>query len=129
MEKAVDRFLAAIKKIIIQAIDWLFWFISFAWNWSFGQISRALDQTFQTLPDWKAVLYALLVVLLLYIAYLVIPRIVGSVLAIFRAIWAFLETLFKIAIDMVWYVLIAYGIALVINTFKAAAIVGKMPWQ
>ena len=30
---------------------------------------------------------------------------------------------------MVWYILAAYGIALVINTIKVGTIFGSMPWQ
>ena len=81
------------------------------------------------LPDWKAFLYLLLVALLLYMAYLVIPRILEAIVGIFSAIWRLVETLVKIAVDMVWYILVAYGIALVINSFSAGAILGKMPWQ
>ena len=125
----MDQFLAALKRIIIQAIDWLFWLISLGWNWSFGQISSALNLRFQTLPDWKALLYAVLVVLLLYMAYLVIPRILAAIVAIFSAVWGLVETLVRIAIDMVWYILIAYGLALAINTFNVGVLVGKMPWQ
>ena len=125
----MDQFLAGLKRIIVQGIDWLFWLITFAWNWSFGQISRALNVNFQSLPDWKALLYIALVFLLLYMAYLMLPRILGAVVAIFRAIWALVETLVGIAVDMVWYVLIAYGIALAINTFKVGTLIGKMPWQ
>jgi hypothetical protein len=125
----MDQFLAALKQIIIQAIDWLFWLISWGWNWSIGQISRALNLRFQSLPDWKALLYAVLVVLLLYMAYLVIPRILAAIVAIFRAVWGLVETIVRIAIDLVWYILIAYGIALAINTFNVGALIGKMPWQ
>ena len=125
----MDQFLSGLKRIIIQGIDWLFWLIAFAWNWSFGQISRALNVNFQSLPDWKALLYIVLVLLLLYMAYLMLPRILGAVVTIFRAIWALFETLVGIAVDMVWYVLIAYGIALAINAFKVGALIGTMPWQ
>ena len=125
----MDQFLSGLKKIIIQGIDWLFYFISLLWNWSFGQISRALNNSFQALPDWKAILYVLLVTLLLYMAYLVIPRILESIIGIFSAIWRLVDTLVKIAVDMMWYILIAYGIALAINTLKAGTIFGKMPWQ
>ena len=71
----------------------------------------------------------MLVALLLYMAYLVIPRILAAIVGIFTAIWHLVETLVKIAIDMVWYILVAYGVALAINTLKAGAIFGKMPWQ
>lgn len=125
----MDQFLAALKRIIIQGIEWLFWFISVAWNWSFGQISRALNNSFQSLPDWKALLYLVLVALLLWMAYLVIPRILGALMVIFRAIWGLVETLMQIVVDMIWYILLAYGIALAINTLKLGAVVGKMPWQ
>ncbi len=125
----MEQFLAALKRIIIQGIDWLFWIITFVWNWSFGQISRALNLSIQTLPDWKALLYIALVVLLLYMAYMVIPRILASIVGIFRAIWSLVETLLKIAVDMVWYLLAAYAIALVINTIKVGTIFGKLPWQ
>ena len=125
----MEQFLAALKRIIIQGIDWLFWLIAFLWNWSFGQISRALNLSIQTLPDWKALLYIALVVLLVYMAYVVIPRILVAIVAIFRAIWNLVETLLKIAVDMAWYILAAYGIALAINTIKVGTIFGKMPWQ
>ena len=125
----MEQFLGALKRIIIQGIDWLFWLVTFVWNWSFGQISRALNLSIQTLPDWKALLYILLVVLLLYMAYMVIPRILAAIVGIFRAIWSLVETLVKIAVDMVWYILAAYGIALVINTVKVGTIFGKLPLQ
>ena len=123
----MEQFLGALKRIIIQGIDWLFWLVTFVWNWSFGQISRALNLSIQTLPDWKALLYILLVVLLLYMAYMVIPRILAAIVGIFGAIWSLVETLIKIAVDMVWYILAAYGIALVINTVKVGTILGKLP--
>ncbi len=129
MGGAMDQFLAALKRIIIQGIDWLFWLIALVWHWTFGQVARALSMDFQSLPDWKAVLYIVLALLLLYMAYHVLPRIVGAIVSIFRAIWGLVETLVGIAVDMLWYILIAYGIALAINTFKVGAIVGKMPWQ
>lgn len=125
----MDQFLSALKRIIIQAIDWLFWLIALGWSWTFGQISRALSLNVQSLPDWKAVLYIALVLLLLVMAYMVLPRILSAVMAIFRAIWALVETLVGIVVDMVWYILIAYGIALAINTLKIGPLVGKMPWQ
>ena len=125
----MDQFLSALKRIIIQGLDWLFWLIALVWNWSFGQISRALNLPFQSLPDWKAVAYIALAALLLLMAYMVIPRILGAIVGIFRAIWSLVETLVKIAVDMMWYILAAYGIALIINTFRGGAIVGKMPWQ
>ena len=125
----MDQFLTGLKKIIVQGIDWLFYLISLIWNWSFGQISRALNNSFKALPDWKVFLYILLVALLIYMAYLVIPRILEAIVGIFSAIWRLVETLVKIAVDMVWYILVAYGIALVINSFSAGAILGKMPWQ
>ena len=125
----MEQFLAALKRIIIQGIDWLFWLVTFVWNWSFGQISRALNLSIQTLPDWKALLYIALVLLLLYMAYVVIPRILAAIVGIFRAIWSLVETLLAIAVDMLWYILAAYGIALVINTIKVGTIFGKMPWQ
>ena len=125
----MEQFLGALKRIIIQGIDWLFWLVTFVWNWSFGQISRALNLSIQTLPDWKALLYILLVVLLLYMAYMVIPRVLAAIVGIFGAIWSLVETLIKIAVDMVWYILAAYGIALVINTVKVGTIFGKLPLQ
>ena len=124
----MEQFLGALKRIIIQGIDWLFWLVTFVWNWSFGQISRALNLSIQTLPDWKALLYILLVVLLLYMAYMVIPRILAAIVGIFRAIWSLVETFVKTAVDIVWYILAAYGIALVINTVKVGAIFGNLPW-
>lgn len=123
----MEQFLGALKRIIIQGIDWLFWLVTFVWNWSFGQIARALNLSIQTLPDWKALLYILLVVLLLYMAYMVIPRVLAAIVGIFSAIWSLVETLVKIAVDMVWYILAAYGIALVINTVKVGTILGKLP--
>ena len=125
----MDQFLAGLKRIIIQGLDWLFWLIALVWNWSFGQISRALNLNIQSLPDWKALLYIALVTLLIYMAYLILPRILGAIVAIFRAIWALVETLIGVAVDLMWYILVAYGIALVINTFKAGTLIGKMPWQ
>lgn len=128
-ERPVEQFLAAIRKIIIQAIDWLFWAIALVWSWSFGQFSRALSQPFRSLPDWKAILYILLVALLLYIAYLAIPRILAAILAIFRAVMALLETLVRIVLDLIWYIVVAYGIALAITTVKVGTLFTKMPWQ
>ena len=125
----MEQFLSALKRIIIQGIDWLFWLISLGWNWSFGQISRALNQNFQSLPDWKALLYIALVAILFYMAYLVIPRILGAIVVIFRAIFGLVEMLVKIAVDMVWFIVIAYGVALIMNTFKMGSLFGKLPWQ
>ena len=125
----MDQFLGGLKRLIVQGLDWLFWAIALAWHWTFGQISRALGLNFQSLPDWKAVLYIALVLLVLYMAYMVIPRLIAAFVAIFRAIWALVETLVGIIVSLVWYIALAYGIAIVLNTFKGGAVIGKMPWQ
>lgn len=123
------QFLAEIKRLANLALDWIFWFILWGWNKTAGQISVALNQDFRSLPDWKAVLYAGLVLLLAYVLYLSIPTILAGILRIFSAIWGFVETIVTVLIGLVWYLAAIYGTALVINNFRWGALVGKMPWQ
>ena len=123
------QFLAEVRRIANLALDWIFWFVLWAWNKSAGQIGVAINQDFKTLPDWKAVLYAALVLLLAYALYLTIPAILAGIMRIFSAIWGFVEMIVKVLVGMVWYLAAIYVTALVINNFRWGPIIGKMPWQ
>lgn len=123
------QFLAELKRIAILALDWIFWLILWVWNKSIGQIGQALSLDFKSLPDWKAVLYVLLALLIVYLLYSIVPTIISGIAGVFSAIWGLVERIIKVLIANIWVLLAAYGAALVINTFKWGAFVGKMPWQ
>lgn len=123
------QLLAEVKRIAILALDWIFWLILWVWNKSIGQIGQAVSLDFKSLPDWKAALYVVLLLLLAYLLYSIVPTIISGVARVFSAIWGFVETIIKVLIANIWVLLAAYGAALMINTFKWGAIVGKLPWQ
>ena len=123
------QFLAEVKRIAILALDWVFWFILWAWNKSVGQIGQALGLDLRSLPDWKAVLYVVLLGLIVYLLYAIVPTIISGIVRIFSAIWGVVETTVNVLIGHLWVLLAAYGIALVINTFKWGSVMGKLPWQ
>lgn len=123
------QFLAELKRIAILALDWIFWLILWVWNKSIGQIGQALGLDFKSLPDWKAVLYVLLALLIVYLLYSIVPTIISGIVNVFSAIWGLVETIIKVLIANIWVLLAAYGAALMINTFKWGPFVGKMPWQ
>lgn len=123
------QFLAELKRIAILALDWIFWLILWVWNKSIGQIGQALSLDFKSLPDWKAVLYVALALAIIYLLYSIVPTIISGIVGVFSAIWGLVERIIKVLIANVWVLLAAYGAALMINTFKWGAFVGKMPWQ
>ena len=123
------QFLAEVKRIAVLALDWIFWFILWAWNKSVGQIGQALGLDLRSLPDWKAVLYVVLLGLIVYLLYAIVPTIISGIVRIFSAIWGVVETTVNVLIGHLWVLLAAYGIALVINTFKWGSVMGKLPWQ
>ena len=123
------QFLAEVKRIAILALDWVFWFILWAWNKSVGQIGQALGLDLRSLPDWKAVLYVVLLGLIVYLLYAIVPTIISGIVRIFSAIWGVVETTVNVLIGHLWVLLAACGIALVINTFKWGSVMGKLPWQ
>lgn len=123
------QFLAEVKRIAILALDWVFWLILWVWNKSIGQIGQAASLDFRSLPDWKAALYIVLLLLLAYLLYSIVPTIITGILRVFSAIWGLIETIIKVLLANIWVLLAAYGAALMINTFRWGAFIGKMPWQ
>lgn len=123
------QLLAEVKRIAILALDWIFWLILWAWNKSIGQIGQAVGLDFKSLPDWKAVLYVVLLGLIAYLIYSIVPTIISGITRIFSAIWGFVEAIIRVLVGQMWVLLAAYVAALMINTFKWGAVVGKLPWQ
>lgn len=123
------QFLAELKRIANLALDWVFWAILWVWNKTAGQIGEAVSLDFKSLPDWKALLYIVLLGLLAYLLYSIIPTIISSIMRVFSAIWGVVETIVKVLIANIWYLIAAYGVALMINTFKWGTMIGKLPWQ
>jgi hypothetical protein len=121
--------LAEIRRIAVAALDWVFWAILWVWNKTAGQITQALTSDFVRLPDWKALLYALLVVLIAYLLWSTVPVILRAILQIFLAIWGAIKTIIEVLFANIWVLAAAFVTALVINSFKWGPIVGRMPWQ
>ena len=129
MEEILAQFLAEVKRIATLALDWIFWLILWAWNKTVGQIGQAIGLDFKSLPDWKAVLYVILLGLLVYLLYTTVPTIISSITRIFSTIFGTIETIIMVLVGHIWLLLAAYGAALMINTFKWGPVIGKLPWQ
>ena len=120
--------LAALMRLIQQGFEWIGKTLTLIWSWSFGQIIRALQLPFSTLPWWKQIVYVAVIGAVAYVLYHMARQLLDGVLKVFRSI---LELL-KLLIDNIPQVLVAGVIALIgswiITNVNFNTIVLKWPW-
>ncbi len=83
-------------QVILQGISWVLRTIEALWDWSWGQIVRAFDMSWQNLPPWKIVVGVIFIVILAYILFQLITRCLAAFEKIAAAFWTMTITLLGI---------------------------------
>lgn len=65
----MNQLINQIVQFLQQGIAAIFRFVQLVWTWSFGQIVHILQSNWQSLPAWKIVVLALVVLAIVYVLY------------------------------------------------------------
>ncbi len=86
----MDQFIDMIAKFLKMGIDAILKFIEFVWSWSFGNIVKIFQSDWQSLPIWKIVLLAIIVIAIVYVLYKAIIQLWKAAAEILHAFIALL---------------------------------------
>lgn len=65
----MNQIINQIVQFLQQGIAAIFKFFQLVWTWSFGQIIAVFQSDWQTLPIWKIVVLAVVVIAIIYVLY------------------------------------------------------------
>lgn len=103
--------------------------LQFIWNWSFGQVLRMFEMSFNSLPIWKQVVYVIVIAALAYFIYKIAKDLLKAMQSILSAIVGLITALIAMLPQIVLVGLIAFGGAWVITTLNPTwmpdALVGR----
>lgn len=103
MRQIIDQ----IINFLQQGIEAIFRFIEIIWRWSFGNIISVFQSDWQTLPVWKIVVLAIVVLAIVYVLYRAVVQLWKAAEQILKAFVGLLSVL----VSILPYVLIAGLIA------------------
>jgi len=103
----VNQIISQIVSFLQDGIAAIFKFIQLIWTWSFGQIVTILQSDWQSLPIWKLVVLAIVVVAIVYVLYKAIFELWDAAEKILKAFIGLLSVL----VSMLPYILVAGLIA------------------
>jgi type VI protein secretion system component VasF len=92
----VEQIVSQIVSFLQQGIAAIFKFIQLIWTWSFGQILAILHSDWQSLPIWKIVVLAAVVIAIVYVLYKAIIQLWKAAEEIFKAFIGLLSVLVTI---------------------------------
>ena len=87
----------------------LFRVVEFLWTWSFGQIVGMFRLPLNTLPLWKQILFALVLIALGYIFHKVSKDFLKAVQTVVSAVVGLGTSLIGLMPQVIWAGLIAFG--------------------
>lgn len=92
MNQAINQ----LVQFLQQGIAAIFKFVQLVWTWSFGQIVQILQSNWQSLPAWKIVVLALVIVAIVYVLYKAVLQLWGAAEKVLLAFVALLSVLITI---------------------------------
>lgn len=98
-----------IVQFLQQGIAAIFDFIRLIWTWSFGQMITIFRSDWQSLPIWKIVVLAAIVVAIVYVLYRAILQVWSAAEAILKAFIGLLSVLVSILPHILVAGLIAFA--------------------
>ena len=105
MNQIIDQIVAFLK----QGIAAIFSFFELIWTWSFGQIVAIFQSDWQSLPIWKIVVLAAVVVGIVYVLYKALRELWDAAEKILKAFIGLLGVLVTILPYIIIAGLIAFG--------------------
>ena len=103
----MNQLINQIVQFLQQGIAAIFRFVQLVWTWSFGQIVQILQSNWQSLPAWKIVVLALVIIAIVYVLYKAVISLWSAAEKVLLAFVALLSVL----ITMLPYIIIAGLIA------------------
>jgi hypothetical protein len=104
---------------IAQSLAGVIWqVLQFIWNWSFGQVVKMFQLSFNGLPLWKQVLFVLVIGALAYFFYKIAKDLLKATQSVLGAIVGLISALIAMLPQIVWAGLIAFGGAWVITNIN-----------
>ena len=103
----MNQLINQIVQFLQQGIAAIFRFVQLVWTWSFGQIVQILQSNWQSLPAWKIVVLALVIIATVYVLYKAVISLWSAAEKVLLAFVALLSVL----ITMLPYIIIAGLIA------------------
>ena len=85
MNKAIQQF----AHLLQQAFETIFGIILYVWNWSFGQIIAIFHSNWQSLPVWKLIILAIVIIAIAFMLYKSVVRLwkaAGDIIQAFIAL-------------------------------------------
>ena len=106
---------------IVQRFAGVIWqALQFIWAWSFGQIVTMVQLPFNSLPQWKQGMFALVIVALAYLFHKVSKDLLKAVQSVVGAVVGLITSLIGMLPQIIWAGLIAFGGAWVITNMNPA---------
>jgi len=106
---------------IVQRFAGVIWqALQFIWAWSFGQIVTMVQLPFNSLPQWKQGMFALVIVALAYLFHKVSKDLLKAVQSVVGAVVGLVTALIGMLPQIIWAGLIAFGGAWVITNMNPA---------
>ena len=104
---------------IAQRLSAVIWqVLQFIWNWSFGQVVKMFQLSFNGLPLWKQVLFVIVIAALGYFLYKVAKDLLMAVQSVLGAIVGLISALIGMLPHIVYAGLIAFGGAWIITNMN-----------
>jgi hypothetical protein len=105
----VNEIINKIVQFLQQGIAWIFDFFKLIWTWSFGQVLAIFQSDWQSLPIWKIVVLAVVVIAIVYVLYKAIRELWDAAEKILKAFIGLLGVLVTILPYIIIAGLIAFG--------------------
>jgi hypothetical protein len=104
---------------IAQRLSAVIWqVLQFIWNWSFGQVVKMFQLSFNGLPLWKQVLFVIVIAALAYFLYKVAKDLLKAMQSVLGAIVGLISALIAMLPQIVYAGLIAFGGAWIITNMN-----------
>jgi len=103
----VNQVIDQIVRFLQQGIAWIFNFFKLIWTWSFGQMIAIFQSDWQSLPLWKILVLAAVVIAIIYVLYKAVLQLWDAAEKILKAFIGLLSVL----VTILPYILVAGLIA------------------
>lgn len=114
----MSQIINQIISFLQQGIAAIFRFIELVWSWSFGQIIAVFQSDWQSLPIWKIVVLAIVVIAIVYVLYKALRELWDAAEKILKAFIGLLGVLVTILPYIIVAGLIAFGGGWIIQNFN-----------
>ncbi len=92
----MNQFINQLVQFLQQGIAAIFRFVQLVWTWSFGQMVQIFQSDWQSLPAWKLVVLAMVVIAIVYVLYKAVLQLWAAAEKVLLAFVALLSVIITI---------------------------------